>query len=50
MNTDLILETISEVADNTKHPISDRLRLIENLFKLANNSKVPKLDTTRESE
>ena len=38
---DLILETISEVADNTKHPISERIRLIENLLEYANNSQEP---------
>lgn len=40
---DLVLETISEVADNTKYTINDRLRLIEHLLKFANNSQEPEL-------
>jgi hypothetical protein len=48
MKIDLILETISTVATNTKYGLADRIMLIENLLKFA-NTKAPK-DTTRESE
>lgn len=41
MSNNMILETITFVADCTQYTIKDRVRLIENLLKLANNSEEP---------